>query len=252
MDGGTQAAVGAGRDTGLRNRLMFHGTGEVPPRGGRPVAGRHLAVASRALAPTARARMMPPMSEGNGTGGAGLEADLRAVAERQDRAAFGRLFAFYGPRVKAYLRRLGAEDAAAEDMTQEVMLTVWRRAHQFDRARAALSTWIFTIARNKRIDAIRRDRRPDYDPDDPALLEEPDASPRGDEVVEAAQMRRIVLGAVDQLPAEQADLLRIFYYEEKSHSVIAEELGLPLGTVKSRLRLAIGKLRVMMGVGGDA
>ena len=252
MDGGTQAAVGAGRDTGLRNRLIFHGLGEVPPRGGRPVAGRHLAVASRALAPTARARMIPSMSEGNGTGGAGLDADLRAVAERQDRAAFGRLFAFYGPRVKAYLRRLGAEDAAAEDMTQEVMLTVWRRAHQFDRARAALSTWIFTIARNKRIDAIRRDRRPDYDPDDPALLEEADASPRGDEVVEAAQMRRIVLGAVDQLPPEQADLLRIFYYEEKSHSVIAEELGLPLGTVKSRLRLAIGKLRVMMGAGGDA
>jgi len=191
--------------------------------------------------------MMSRMSEGNGLADAGLEPDLRAVAERQDREAFGRLFTFYGPRIKAYLRRLGAEDAAAEDMTQEVMLTVWRRAHQFDRSRAALSTWIFTIARNKRIDAIRRERRPDYDPDDPALLEEADGSPRGDEVAEVEQMRRIVLGAVDQLPSEQADLLRIFYYEEKSHSVIAEELGLPLGTVKSRLRLAIGKLRVMLG-----
>lgn len=176
-----------------------------------------------------------------------LEADLRAVAERRDREAFGRLFAFYGPRIKAYLRRLGAEDAAAEDLTQEVMLALWRRAHQFDRRRAALSTWIFTIARNRRIDAIRRERRPDYDPDDPALVEDVDHAPRGDEVAEAREMEGIVLRAVKRLPVEQAELLRIFYYEEKSHSVIAEELGLPLGTVKSRLRLALGKLRGMMG-----
>jgi RNA polymerase sigma-70 factor, ECF subfamily len=80
---------------------------------------------------------------------AGLEADLRAVAERHDREAFGRIFAFYAPRVKAYLRRLGAEDAVAEDLTQEAMLLVWRGAQQFDPRRAALSTWIFTIARNK-------------------------------------------------------------------------------------------------------
>lgn len=245
----SSSAVVAARDACVRGRLVPRVPGEAPQRGRAPIATKPLAIASRPLAPTARARMMSRMSEGNGTVGAGtgLEADLRAVAERQDRVAFGRLFAFYGPRIKAYLRRLGADDAAAEDMTQEVMLTVWRRAHQFDRARAALSTWIFTIARNKRIDAVRRDRRPDYDPDDPALLEEVDGQPRGDEAAEAAQMRRIVLGAVDQLPSEQAELLRIFYYEEKSHSVIAEELGLPLGTVKSRLRLAIGKLRVMLG-----
>jgi RNA polymerase sigma factor (sigma-70 family) len=200
--------------------------------------------------------MMPRMSEpGGGPARAddGLEADLRAVAERRDRDAFGRLFAFYAPRIKAYLRRLGAEDAAAEDLAQEAMLSVWRRAHQFDRRRAALSTWVFTIARNKRIDALRRDRRPDYDPDDPALQleEQPDGAPRGDELAEAAQMRTFVLRAVERLPKEQADLLRIFYYEEKPHSVIADELGLPLGTVKSRLRLALVKLRAMLG-GMDA
>ena len=126
------------------------------------------------------------------------------------------------------------------------MLAIWRRAHQFDRARAALSTWVYTIARNKRIDALRRERRPDFDLEDPALVGDADASPRGDRVAEAGQAKREVMRAVAQLPAEQAELLHIFYFEEKPHSVIAAELGLPLGTVKSRLRLALGKLRVSM------
>ena len=177
---------------------------------------------------------------------AGLEADLRAVAERHDREAFGRVFAFYAPRVKAYLRRLGADDAVAEDLTQEAMLSVWRRAQQFDPRRAALSTWIFTIARNKRIDALRRDRRPDYDPEDPAIVESADNAPRGDQVAETEQIKLVVQRAIDGLPREQAELLRIFYFEEKPHSAIAEELGLPLGTVKSRLRLALSKLRVTL------
>lgn len=190
---------------------------------------------------------MPPMTEISGRAGEGLEADMRAVAERRDRAAFARLFAFYAPRIKAYLRRGGADDATAEDLTQDVMLSIWRRAHQFDRRRAALGTWIFTIARNKRIDALRRDRRPDLDLDDPAVAEEPDDAPLSDELVEAGEMQVLVTRAVDRLPSEQAELLRIFYYEEKSHSIIAEELGLPLGTVKSRLRLALGKLRSLLG-----
>jgi RNA polymerase sigma-70 factor (ECF subfamily) len=199
------------------------------------------------LAPPQPSRMMAGMTARTQPDAeTSLEADVLAIAQGQDRAAFGRLFAFYGPRVKAYLRRLGAEDAMAEDLTQEVMLTVWRRAHQFDRGRAALSTWIYTIARNKRIDGLRRERRPDYDPDDPALVIEGDVTPRGDHHAEAEQARREVMRAVEQLPAEQARLLRIFYFEEKPHSVIAEELGLPLGTVKSRLRLALGKLRVLL------
>ncbi len=175
-----------------------------------------------------------------------LESDVQAVAEARDRVAFGRVFAFYGPRVKAYLRRLGAEEAAAEDLTQEVMLSVWHRAHQFDRSRAALSTWVYTIARNKRIDALRRERRPDFDLDDPALVVEAEGAPRGDHYAEAEQARREVMRAIEQLPAEQAQLLRIFYFEEKPHSAIAEELGLPLGTVKSRLRLALTKMRALM------
>ena len=198
------------------------------------------------IASPAAGRMMLGMPTLEPTSEASLEADIRSVAAGRDRAAFARVFAFYGPRVKAYLRRLGAEDAVAEDLTQEVMLAIWRRAHQFDRARAALSTWVYTIARNKRIDALRRERRPDFDLEDPALVGDADSSPRGDRVAEAGQAKREVMRAVAQLPAEQAELLHIFYFEEKPHSVIAAELGLPLGTVKSRLRLALGKLRVLM------
>lgn len=191
--------------------------------------------------------MMLGMAKLDGGLDAALEADLRAVAERRDRAAFARLFAFYAPRIKAYLRRLGAEDGLAEDLVQEVMLSLWRRAHQFDSSRAALSTWVFTIARNKRIDALRRDRRPEFDPDDPAFVEEPDGAPRGDELLEAREVSLLVGGAIERLPAEQARLVRIFYYDEKPHSQIADELGLPLGTVKSRLRLALNRLRGLLG-----
>ena len=186
--------------------------------------------------------MIAAMSSGEASAEAGLEADIQAVAEHRDKAAFARIFAFYGPRVNAYLRRLGAEAATAEDLTQDVMLTVWRRAGQFDHGRAALSTWVYTIARNRRIDVLRRERRPDFDQHDPTLVRD-DSAPRGDQLAEAAEARRQVMEAVAQLPSEQARLVEIFYFAEKPHSTIADELGLPLGTVKSRLRLALGKLR---------
>lgn len=178
-----------------------------------------------------------------------LLADIRLVAVDRDRAAFGRLHGYYAPRVKSYLRRIGARDDVAEDLVQEVMIAVWRRAHQFDPARAALSTWVYTIARNKRIDAFRRESHPDVDLTDPSL--EPPAAPRGDVHVETEVMKDGIRRAIEHLPREQADLLRIFYFEDKTHSTIADELGLPLGTVKSRLRLAVARLRGLLeGVEG--
>jgi RNA polymerase sigma-70 factor, ECF subfamily len=173
-----------------------------------------------------------------------LLADINRVAVERDRDAFGRLYGFYAPRVAAYLRRVGARGDAAEDLAQEVLLTVWRRAHQFDPQKAALSTWIYTIARNKRIDALRRERHPDFDLDDPTL--ETGEAPRGDTHAESELVKDEIRRAIATLPKEQAELLRIFYFEDKTHSVIADELGLPLGTVKSRLRLAVGKLRSLL------
>jgi RNA polymerase sigma-70 factor, ECF subfamily len=169
---------------------------------------------------------------------------LVAVAERQDRAAFATLFGHFAPRLKAYIRRLGMEDARAEELAQEVMLIVWRRAGLYDRTQASVSTWIFTIARNKRIDELRRERRPEIDPDDLALVE--DTGPPAEVLIAQGEVGRRLHAAVAELPEEQAIVLRKNFFEDKAHGAIAMELELPLGTVKSRLRLALAKLRQAM------
>ncbi len=175
-------------------------------------------------------------------------ADLLAVARHRDRQAFGRLFDYYAPRVKAYLRRLGADPQQAEELAQEVMLTVWRRASRYDPRRATPGTWIFRIARNRRIDALRRERRP---PEGEEAEVEAEAGGEGtelpDDALEAASeallLERRLREAIARLPPEQAEILRLYYLEERPQGEIADTLGLPLGTVKSRLRLALAKLR---------
>ncbi len=164
-----------------------------------------------------------------------------AVGSLRDRSAFARLFAHFAPRIKAYLMRTGTDGAAADDLTQEVMLLVWRKAERFDPRRANAATWIFTIARNKRIDGYRRDRDFGLDPDDPAF--QPAPEPAADLRLEAAERDARLGAAIGLLPDDQSALLKLAFYEGKSHSVIAEEAGLPLGTVKSRLRLALARLR---------
>ncbi len=174
-------------------------------------------------------------------GPSSLEDLILAVGARQDRAAFGALFSHFAPRVKAYLARTGSDQATADELTQEVMLLVWRKAERFDPRQATASTWIFTIARNKRIDRFRRERQADIDFEDPIFIPEPETPP--DRSLELAQQARTIAAAVQALPEEQAALLKMAFYDGKSHSVIAAEIGLPLGTVKSRLRLALGRLR---------
>ncbi|WP_209781244.1 sigma-70 family RNA polymerase sigma factor [Azospirillum agricola] len=170
-----------------------------------------------------------------------LEDLLVAVGREQDRLAFGALFGHFAPRLKTYLRRLGCESGAAEELVQEVMLLVWRRAETYDPAQASASTWVFTIARNKRVDSLRREQRPEIDPSDPALV--PEADEPADRRVEARQSNDRLRAALKDLPPEQAELLRMAYFEDKPHSVISAEHGIPLGTVKSRLRLAMDRLR---------
>lgn len=167
-----------------------------------------------------------------------------AIAERGDRAAFRQLFDHYAPRVKGYLARLGLDGARAEELAQEVLVTVWRKAGSFDARRASVSTWIFRIARNRRIDIYRRDRTADLDPDEPALQPSPMAGPHED--LDAGQQQRRIAAALMNLPEEQRDLVRRAFYDDLSHSEIAEATGLALGTVKSRLRLAFGKLRAVL------
>jgi RNA polymerase sigma-70 factor (ECF subfamily) len=178
--------------------------------------------------------------------GSGSYEDLIvAIGETQDRTAFAALFAHFGPRVKAYLIRSGTEPSAADELTQEVMLLVWRKAAHYQPAQANAATWIFTIARNKRIDRFRRERHLAIDPDDPALRPEPEPAP--DHGITLVEQSKALDGAIESLPAEQRELLRRAFYEGKSHSAIAAESGLPLGTVKSRLRLALARLRMQIG-----
>ncbi|MEM7446108.1 MAG: sigma-70 family RNA polymerase sigma factor [Pseudomonadota bacterium] len=167
--------------------------------------------------------------------------DLLVAVAGGDRSAFVELFDHFAPRVKSYLIRLGCDMSAAEEIGQEVMVTVWRRAETFDRRQASASTWMFTIARNKRIDMVRRERRPELDPTDPAMMPEPEIT--GEKAVQKRQETQTVVRAIAELPDEQKTLLQMAYYEDKPHSVIAAETGLPLGTVKSRLRLALNRLR---------
>lgn len=170
---------------------------------------------------------------------------LEAVVERRDQASFMTLFDYYAPRVKAYLKRMGTSDSLAEDLAQEVMLAVWRKAATYDPAKAAVGTWIFTIARNLRIDTLRREHRPELDSADPLLL--PDPEPLPDRQVEARHEEQQVRSALRALPEDQAKVITMAFYEGKSHGEIAAELALPLGTVKSRLRLAFRRVRGLLG-----
>jgi RNA polymerase sigma factor (sigma-70 family) len=166
------------------------------------------------------------------------------VASFKDKTAFSELFKLVGPRIKGYLMKLGSSDVAAEDLLQEVMLTVWRRSETFDRSKAAVSTWLFTIARNKRIDMLRKEIRPQLDPLDPMLSPNQEAS--ADDIYASNQESIKISKAIEQLPSDQAILIKMTYYEDKSHSIIANELKMPLGTVKSRIRLASTRLRKLL------
>jgi RNA polymerase sigma-70 factor (ECF subfamily) len=167
---------------------------------------------------------------------------IEAIATRQDRAAFAALFRHYAPRVKAFLMRGGADAEAAQEVAQEAMIMVWRKAASFDRRRASASTWIYTIARNKRIDLLRRTGRPQIETEDWLTVFAPEGDD-ADKSVLAGQTYTRVKELMDGLPAEQLVVIRKAFFEDKTHTVIAEELKLPLGTVKSRIRLALGRLR---------
>jgi RNA polymerase sigma-70 factor (ECF subfamily) len=170
---------------------------------------------------------------------------LRQIADSGDRLAFEQVFAHFAPRVKAYMMRLGSDGASAEELTQEALAAVWRKAGHYDPDKAGASTWIFTIARNLRIDAFRKENRPELDPNDPALVPEPDKS--AEETVFASQRARQMKVVLRELPEEQRRVVHLSFYEDRTHTEIAGQLDLPLGTVKSRLRLAFQRIRNSLG-----
>jgi len=167
---------------------------------------------------------------------------LVQVRDHADRDAFAQLFRHFAPRVKAFLRKSGASDALAEECTQDVMATLWQKAHLFDPSRASVATWVFTIARNRRIDALRKSRRPE--PED--LPWGPEAEPDQADALVMRQESRRLGEALAMLPEKQRALIERAYFGDLSHTEIAAETGLPLGTIKSRIRLALERLRHQM------
>ncbi|MBR2656173.1 MAG: sigma-70 family RNA polymerase sigma factor [Loktanella sp.] len=167
---------------------------------------------------------------------------VAAVRDDQDKTAFAELFAYFAPRVKSFLMKSGASPDLAEEVAQEVMVTLWNKAHLFDPSKASVSTWIFTIARNRRIDLLRKQKRPD--PED--LPWGPEAEPEQADAMGLQQETEQLGHALAALPMEQRKLIERAYFGELSHSEIAAETGLPLGTIKSRIRLALERLRHTM------
>ncbi|MEZ5871404.1 MAG: sigma-70 family RNA polymerase sigma factor [Nitratireductor sp.] len=166
------------------------------------------------------------------------------VARDRSQAAFARLFDHFAPRINAYLRKLGLAPSLAEEITQEVMITLWHKAELFDASKSSLSTWLFKIARNRRIDAARRDKGSAIDPDDPVL--HPEAEPLPDAGMDMQLREKRVRAAIATLPAEQVEMIRMAFFLGYSHSQIAQETGVALGTVKSRIRLAFTRLRAVL------
>lgn len=202
-----------------------------PPRDARPRAARK----------TVRKKEMAVEPNDKQALNITMSAHLTAVAERRDVAAFEELFRYYGPRVRAYMARLARDGQLAEELMQETMMAVWNKSAQYSPDKGNVSTWIFTIARNLRIDAYRKANRPGFDPNDPAFV--PADTAPADQTLEGMEDAARLHEAMAQLPSEQLQLLKLSFFDEASHGTIAETLGIPLGTVKSRIRLAFAKLR---------
>jgi RNA polymerase sigma-70 factor (ECF subfamily) len=173
---------------------------------------------------------------------------IRSIATHQDRSAFAALFQHFAPRIKTFMQRSGSSEARAEELAQETMLAVWRKALLFDPASAGAATWVFTIARNLRIDAYRRERRGGVvETTDIAIEFQVDESPQPDARLASSQTEARVQTALAALSNEQKRVVELSFFEEKAHAEIATILDIPLGTVKSRLRLAMGRLRNLLG-----
>lgn len=169
---------------------------------------------------------------------------ISRIASAKDRSALAALFAMFGPRVKSMMLKLGASDALAEDLVQETFLTVWRKSALYSNQRGAVSTWIFTIARNLRIDQLRRQSNKPYE--DLETVELASDDPMGSVLVEQNQIIARVSTALGTLSPEQQSVVRLSFIQDMPHVQIAEKLGIPLGTVKSRLRLAYERLRPLL------
>jgi RNA polymerase sigma-70 factor (ECF subfamily) len=164
---------------------------------------------------------------------------MLAVRDNRDRGAFAALFDHFAPRLKGFLIKGGARPQQAEEIVQDVMLTIWRKADMFDPHRAQVSAWIYQIARNRRIDIARKENRPMPE----ALKEEPELEPDASQILGLEQEATQLKQALATLKPEQREVIEKAYLGELTHQEISTQTGLPLGTIKSRIRLGLQRLR---------
>ncbi len=169
---------------------------------------------------------------------------LNEVAETRSRQAFAELFEHFGPRLKAFMMRKGANAELAEDLVQDAMIAVWNKAGMFSPGKGSVTTWIYTIARNLRIDRLRREGSRYFTDIDE--YEEASDDPASDEVVISREQDALVTGALDVLPADQREVIVMAFMDDMTQTEIAEKLDVPLGTVKSRMRLAYRKMGAVL------
>lgn len=184
-------------------------------------------------------REVAPLNEGDE---GSFENLLYDVGQNKNKDSFIKLFEHFAPRIKSFLIKGGANESNADELAQETMLNVWNKAESYDPQKSAASTWIFTVARNKRIDALRKKKSYDLDIDEMFFLEDENAVNPVKTISHKEEMDNLY-EAINDLPEEQAVLIKKSFYEDKTHNEIADETGIPLGTVKSRIRLALERLR---------
>lgn len=184
-----------------------------------------------------------------GAGPQDMPVLMAMIANQRDRSAFIRIYEYFSPRVKSFLLGKNVTPQLADEVLQEVMLAVWQKSHLYRPEKAAVSTWIFTIARNKHIDRIRHDKFPELDAEDPSLRPA-EAAEIEDECL-TMERGRAVQDALANLPKDQYEVIYLSFMKGISHGEIGEQLGLPLGTVKSRIRLGFKRLREELGEIGE-
>jgi RNA polymerase sigma factor (sigma-70 family) len=164
---------------------------------------------------------------------------MLAVRDNRDRAAFAALFDYFAPRLKGFIMRSGTGAAQAEEIVQDVLLTVWRKADQFNPERAQVSSWIYQIARHRQIDTIRKESRPLPE----KLVEDVGTEPDASEMLAVEQETSHLKMALARLKPDQREIIEKAYLGELTHHEISAQTGLPLGTIKSRIRLGLERLR---------
>jgi len=166
---------------------------------------------------------------------------IKEIAESHDKNSFATIFKFYAPKLKSYLVKIGAIESHAEEIIQEVMLAIWTKAASYDSSKSSTATWIYTIARNKRIDRLRKEKRHLLSDSDEGL-EIPVESSQEDDIYNVQVSKRLKK-FIELLPEQQSKLIKMSYFYDKTHADISKDLNIPLGTVKSRIRLALSKMR---------